>query len=71
MSKNGSVVILTDKEKQDLKEKINSFPNVRLFCKANKIQAPLLYNPLDRGRCSEKTYKKLLKWKSKEELDVK
>lgn len=71
MSKNGSVVYLTDKEKIELKRKIASFPNVKLFCKENKIQAPLLYNPVDKGKCSEKTYKKLLKWKSKEEFDIK
>lgn len=69
MPKNGTTVKLTSDEKLELKKKIATFNNTKQFCKANNIDAPLLENPLAKGKCSERTYKRLLKWKSKEEFE--
>jgi hypothetical protein len=67
MPKNGTTVKLTPEEKAELKRKIATYNNTKQFCLANNISAPLLENPLLRGKCSEKTYKRLVKWKAKEE----
>ncbi len=67
MAVNGTTVTLTPEEKASLRKKIATFPNLRQFCLANRITAPLLDYPLNQGRCSQKTYKKLIKWKAKEE----
>ncbi len=67
MAANGTSVKLTTEERLSLKKKIASFPTIKQFCVANKITAPLLEYPLNQGKCSERTYKKLIKWKAKEE----
>lgn len=66
---NGKTLILTKDEKAELKRKIASFVNTKEFCDMNGFAQPLLTYPLTIGRCSIKTYEKLISSKSKEEFD--
>lgn len=68
MAKNGKAVILTKDEKTEIKNKIATFVNQYEFCQMNGISQPLLKYPLTIGRCSLKTYNKLINAKSKNEF---
>lgn len=70
MGVNGKAVVLSKEEKAELKRKIATFVNKKEFCEMNGFALPLLTYPLNLGRCSTKTYEKLMASKSKDELEL-
>lgn len=70
MAANGRTVILNKEEKAELKRKIATFVNKQEYCDMNNISVPLLTYPLATGRCSTKTYEKIIASKTKEEIEL-
>lgn len=61
--KNGPTQLLTHEQLKKLKDTIKKYPTKSAFCIMNKISPVTLFDVLLKGKCSLKTYNKIIKAK--------